>query len=269
MKKIFLTMVLIFIFISTLSYSALADKLKGLSPQQIESKMKELLVIGKTDDNEEILREYIDFLGSYEIPKGYDSVIEKTNDVVEKELGNEFKKLQKIGFCITYIGEGNSMIQINYKTLIERYNKYLSKDYLIYLKILSYDVAEMDAGIVISIDDLFERIITIENFLKDASDKYSAEKESLEGEKEYLKILYFLGLENTRVFERPENKIEDFNIIKSFQKNIKKYSDTSETAKLLKEYYSLLQKSRYYKTKEISKFLEKNRIGFEFRKIEE
>lgn len=258
-----------FIIISALSYSVLADKLKGLSPQQIESKMKELLIVGKTDENEEILDEYIDFLENYKLPKGYDSVIEKTDDVVEKELGNEFKKLQKLGFCITYIGEGNSMIQINYKTLIERYNKYLSKDYLMYLKILSYGVAEMDAGIVISPDELFERIITIEKFQKNASDKYSVEKESLEEEKEYLKILYFLGLENTRVFERPQNIIEDFNIIKSFQKNIKKYSDTSETAKLLKEYYSLLQKSRYYKTKEISKFLEKNRIGFEFRKIEE
>lgn len=157
---------LMFGIISTLSYSALADKLKGLSPQQIENKMKELLILGKTDENEEVLDEYIEFLINYKLPKGYDSVIEKMDDVVEKELGNEFKKLQKLGFCITYIGEGNSMIEINYKALIERYNKYLSKDYLMYLEILSYGAAEMDAGIVIPIDELFERIITIEKFQK-------------------------------------------------------------------------------------------------------
>ena len=261
-------MVLIFIFISTLSYSALADKLKGLSPQQIESKMKELLVIGKTDDNEEILREYIDFLGSYEIPEKYiekdllGSCRYKENDKNYPKANETFNSL---GYKVEV--EDEEYITIDYNKLIKKYNRYVSNKFLDYLVIMSADTMYGDAEIIVEYDYIFKYIVKCDEFLIDADIKYKNEVNKIEQFRRILIIMYFIGLDNKPVFELEINKITDKKIIKSYKNSIKNYGMT-KTGKLLQEYYNILIKSRFCYTKEVKYFLEKNKIGFQFEEFE-
>lgn len=269
MKKTFIFVILMFGIISTLSYSTIADKLKGLSPQQIENKMKELLVEGKTDENEEILREYIEFLCNYEIPDKY---IEKNliGSYKYKENDKNFPKANRTFNSLGYKLEvdDEEYIAIDYNKLIKKYGEYVSKKFLDYLVIMATDKMYGDAEIIVEYDDIFKYILKCDEFLIDTDIKYKEEADKIEQFRRFLIIMYFIGLNNTPVFEWETKKITDEKIIKSYKNSIKNYGET-KTGKMVQEYYNLLIKSRFYETKEVKLFLDKNKIGFEFEETEE
>lgn len=257
-----------FIIISTLSYSVLADKLKDLSPQQIESKMKELLIIGKTDENEKILREYIEFLEEYSCNnKQFEQDIYTARLESEKEFKKYYPKCYENFKYLEYRfqkqdGEFIDVV-INYNKLIKNYKKYISKTYCDYLDYMTRERVVSESCMMQSYDYVFEYIVKGDTFLDESNNKYKKEKEEVQDTQKLLTLIYFLGPWDEPIFEIGKNKIEDKEIIEGFKRNIKKYGDT-KTGKLLKEYYELLKKNRFYKTKEVKEFLSRNKIGFEF-----
>ncbi|MES2485655.1 MAG: hypothetical protein V4581_06865 [Bacteroidota bacterium] len=170
-------------------------------------------------------------------------------DVVKKKE----KKLTDAGLQFWIIGEGYVEITTLPDFYLNIFKDYVTPDYKKYLEITANedkDLYTADAGIIIPLKDLANRIFSWEKFI-DTYPESNLIAKAKELYKEY-QYGYLLGMDNTRVMDRetleiyPENKVE-------FNRFIAKYPN-SPTAKLVKivlnhtgsmdELYALIKKEQ-------------------------
>ena len=189
-----------------------------------------------------------------------DTMLDKS--VREKSFSeNEMKQinenfLNKYGLELYHAGEGTFAVRTYSNFYYDIFKDYLSDDYKEYLKIIVRESEEpfaSDGGVIILIDELGDRIIVWENFIKkypylDKKLKNLINKELLE-----YRNAYILGLDNTPTMD--DGKILNENNIE-FNRFIKKYpnSPTTEIIKYLQKSYQNkdIQNVIYKKIQKIS-----------------
>ena len=189
-----------------------------------------------------------------------DTMLDKS--VREKSFSeNEMKQinenfLNKYGLKLYHAGEGTFAVRTYSNFYYDIFKDYLSDDYKEYLKIVVKESEEpfaSDGGVIIPIDELGDRIIVWENFMKkypnlDKKLKNLINKELLE-----YRNAYILGLDNTPTMD--VGKILNENNIE-FNRFIKKYpnSPTTEIIKYLQKSYQNkdIQNVIYKKIQKIS-----------------
>lgn len=188
-------------------------------------------IIGQLNDaNANILDEYYQF---------YD---QKTARIVLSDaVKTKVKSFTKANVEIWEIGEGMAEIRTVPNFYLDIFKNNLPEDYVAYLKLEAFDNTTLyaaDAGFVISLKEVGDRVINWENFLT----KYPESKlypEAKEAYKDYL-TNFLYGLDNTGNFEYetmviyPESK-------KEFEEFMAKYPN-STAAKMTKVFTDALDK---------------------------
>ena len=189
-----------------------------------------------------------------------DTMLDKS--VREKSFSeNEMKQinenfLNKYGLELYHAGEGTFSVRTYSNFYYDIFKDYLSDDYKEYLKIVVKESEEpfaSDGGVIIPIDELGDRIIVWENFMKKYSNLDKKLKNLINKELLEYRKAYILGLDNTPTMD--DGKIFNENNIE-FNRFIKKYpnSPTTEIIKYLQKSYQNkdIQNVIYKKIQKIS-----------------
>ncbi len=173
----------------------------------------------------------------------YTLLIKNYKDAGNQELSNYLKSLYDRNLNLTY-SNGYFYFTVNYNKLLT-YEKYLSDDMVNYLKYSDNEIrkpAVVNSRIVISLDDLVNRILSAEHYIQLSENK--------ELNKEFAKMLVFhfenlmLGVGDTPVFNSDTNTLND-----DFLKSYKYYISKNGVFKSdLQKYIDTLDKNKYVKS---------------------
>lgn len=156
--------------------------------------------------------------------------------------------------------EGNIYICIDYVYIFNKIKDKISlptEQYLIQLQSESEELYTSDAGIIVPIETIANRIIFWENFIKD-NKEFIYINEATKLFTEYKKA-FFYGSENTPAFNI-ETKALNQEFKEGYNFIIENYSK-SEIGKSTKEYFDILEKNNFTKCEESISFLAKKIIG--------
>ncbi len=173
----------------------------------------------------------------------YTLLIKNYKDADNQDLSSYLKSLYDRNLNLTY-SNGYFFFTVNYNKLLT-YEKYLSDDMVNYLKYSDNEIrkpAVINSKIVISLDDLVNRILSAEHYIKLSDNK--------ELNKEFAKMLVFhfenlmLGVGDTPVFNSDTNTLND-----DFLKSYKYYISKNGVFKSdLQKYIDALDKNKYVKS---------------------
>lgn len=185
--------------------------------------------------------------------ENYGGMVGENLEEKDKEI---IKKIAQADLEIRYEGEGMAGLYFKPFFLIHLFNDYITddyKDYYTQMAIEDTSLYSSDGGILISWDDLGERIIKWDNFIS----KYE-KSELLENAKSMHKGYiydYSIGMDNTPVFGFEGTISDEF--LNSYKKIMAKYPD-SKTADYLKNYIQLIEKNKGVFSDEIQNWVTKN-----------
>lgn len=152
--------------------------------------------------------------------------------------------------------EGMYYLEVDYSSLKAVFAGNTSEEISSYLDIMAEEsnkhFAE-DAALLISYDQLAERVARNESFIKNYGSSKFADKVK-ELHKYYLSA-YLLGLNNTPAFSMKDNILEK-DVLDSYKASIAKYPGTSLSG-ILSEYMKLLEKDNYKRTQAILDYVSK------------
>jgi hypothetical protein len=168
--------------------------------------------------------------------------LDKIYDTEDAELKKLLTETKDMGYKVE-TAEGMFFPIMNYEYM-KKFSPYASDDMKAYIDIMAVEtnkVPAKDAALVIGWDEVIQRAMTQENFIK----KYgsSARIESMrELQKKYLTFMLF-GLNNTPLFSY-DTKTMDPEAKETYTEAVKDNAD-SELMQLLGEYMEILEKSNY------------------------
>ena len=177
--------------------------------------------------------------------------LDKIDDIQDAELKNLLAETRDMGYKVE-TAEGMYFPIMNYEYL-KKYSPYASADIKDYIDIMAVEtnkVPAKDAALTIGWDEVIERALAQESFIK----KYgsSAKVESMkELQKRYLTFMLY-GLNNTPLFSY-DTKMMDSEAKTAYKKAVKDNGD-SELMQMLGKYMEILEKSNYKFTDEVDKF---------------
>jgi hypothetical protein len=217
-------------------------KIKNQKPEEVnhlfdlfrkktEAKLQEL-----NASEEKLLDDYNSF---------YD---EKTTQIIiPKNLKSKFDDFAKAGLVVRGIGEGYNEIQLKPSYYSQLVQNNATPDYVAYLKLEAKDNAVLysaDAGLVISFQELSERVLYWENFLVQypKSKLYNKAKESYG----YYLTDYLFGMDNTPTFDDEKSSFYPENIAEF--KRFTQANPSSASTKLI-----TIMLDNFEKTKDIDK----------------
>ncbi|HYF83677.1 MAG TPA: hypothetical protein VEB00_11695 [Clostridia bacterium] len=186
---------------------------------------------------------------------GFD--LNKIDDIQDAELKNLLIETRDMGYKVE-TSEGMYYPIMNYEYL-KKYSIYALEDIMEYIDIMAVEtnkVPAKDAALVIGWDEVIERALAQESFIK----KYgsSAKIESMkELQKRYVTFMLY-GLNNTPLFSYDTNTMEP-EAKETYAKAVKD-NGNSELMQMLGKYMELLEKSKYKFSEEIDTF-RKNAVG--------
>ncbi|MBF8982863.1 hypothetical protein IZY60_04875 [Lutibacter sp. B2] len=148
--------------------------------------------------------------------------------------------------------EGDYYPIINYEVL-KKYKSYLSDDIKEYIDLMaeeSNQVMSDDAGLMISLDELGNRVITVEKHLE----KYPDSRTKKQASTLYLNYFqaYIWGLPNTPLWDTETKKISD-EALSSYKKIVAENKE-SKSAKALKDYIKAIEANNMKETDQINQF---------------
>lgn len=180
---------------------------------------------------------------------GFD--LSKIDDIQDAALKSLLIETRDMGYKVE-TAEGMYFPIMNYEYL-KKYSPYAQEDIKTYIDIMAVEtnkVPAKDAALIISWDEVIERALAQESFIKQYGS--SAEVENMkELQKKYL-IFILYGLNNTPLFSYDTNTI-DPQAKEVYVKAVKNNGD-SELMQLLGKYMEVLEKSKYKLSDEIEKF---------------
>ena len=211
------------------------------------------------EDNKDIL--YKIELESEKLLDGiYHGTVEE--QFTEKDWNDTNKILNKYDLELWDIGEGIVIIRELPHLYYDVFKDYVTDDYKEYLKIWAKDDEELyqaDAGLMISFEELGERIITWENFLNKFPN--STLKQRVIDLLNSYREDYILGMDNTPTIDGGYDNIPitiDEDVKKEYDRFIKKYPN-SPTVELIKYFIENYKNENIYE-------LIKNKIFQKFEK---
>lgn len=232
------------------------ERLKAADdPLVIKPIMEEIIKTESKETNDAVLSAYLRYLRAYQfigmmpyfkefqkLEPFFDKGTQKlsSESITNASLKDLYNRFTSMGYKFIQL-EGSVDTMINYH-FVENYSTHLSPDLIAYGKFKSLDSDQVwasDAGIVISIEELGDRIATAEAFLKTYPD--SREKSDVMKDLNNYLHGYFGGLPNTPVVTT-EGYDEFF--IKAYENFLKIHPDTA-TAKVLQTYYDELKASNF------------------------
>ena len=178
----------------------------------------------------------------------------------EKDWNDTNKILNKYDLELWNIGEGMVTIRELPHLYYDLFKDYVTDDYKEYLKIWAKDNEELyqaDAGLMISFEELGERIITWENFLNKFPN--STLKQRVNDLLNSYREDYILGMDNTPTIDGGYDNIPitiDEDVKKEYDRFIKKYPN-SPTVELIKYFIENYKNENIYeliKSKIFEKF---------------
>ncbi|MFT9496730.1 hypothetical protein [Anaerosolibacter sp.] len=180
---------------------------------------------------------------------GFD--ITKFEDIQDEELKGLLMETKDTGYKVE-TAEGTFFPIINYE-FYKKFSGYVSediKDYIDIMAVESNNVPAKDAALVIGWDEIIERALTQEKFIK----KYESAEKTGEVEKLYEKYVVFMlyGANNTPLFSY-ETKVMVPDAKAAYENALKNEGD-SETMKMLGNYMDVLDKTDYKVSDEAEKF---------------
>lgn len=165
--------------------------------------------------------------------------IEKLEEIQNENLKELLEKLE-IGKYKLITLEGAFYPIIDYEAL-KKYNKYLddeTKDYLDIKALESNEPSIIDAGIYISLDELANRLIMVENYIKKYPESIKNE-ELLRIYSSYLK-LYLNGSDNSPIYNYEDNIILE-DVLNSYKRTAK--NQDSITGEIVGRYIEIIQEN--------------------------
>jgi hypothetical protein len=192
----------------------------------------------------------LDFLNNPDIPKK-DPQIQELTDLVYRN-GMKFE-----------MSEGTVYISDQPDFLHKNFGSYLSEAFQEYLAILKEEDAETyvdDACLLISFDDLGNRIIAWEDFME----RYPEFEYSDSIQKRYslyLKI-FLRGLENSPIFSYPDYLLEP-EIKKAYENFIQKNGDR-ESGRLVKDFFESLESEDFKKNDKVPQFYKDHHLEWSY-----
>lgn len=173
----------------------------------------------------------------------------RIGEINDKDLVMLLKEIINGGYIITNV-EGSFMPVQDY-TVLEKYNNYLPEDIRDYIDIMadeSRQFKELGTGAIISWSDMEDNVIKVEQYMS----KYPNSLKEYEVSKQYMNYLrmYLFGFDSA--FDYETNKIDD-ELLKSYR-NFVSNNENSETAKMIEDYVSILEKNDYMMCEEVDSF---------------
>ena len=284
MKKIGIIILLVFSFLSLTNCNK--DKKEEKKNERISFSDKSYKLFEKFANNKKEVMEKLKTLNKEEANKLYEQYVTDNNiilgeiDEVTTEFldgiynsseGKEFteedwndtnKVLNKYDLELWDIGEGMVTIRELPHLYYDVFKEYVTDDYKEYLKIWAKDDEELyqaDAGLMISFEELGERIITWENFLNKFPN--STLKQRVIDLLNSYREDYILGMDNTPTIDGGYDNIPitiDEDVKKEYDRFIKKYPN-SPTVELIKYFIENYKNENIYE-------LIKNKIFQKFEK---
>lgn len=173
----------------------------------------------------------------------------KSEKMENAEVKALLKETEELGYKVE-TAEGLFFPIIDYG-FYEKYSANVTKDMKDYISIMAMEsekVPAKDAALVISWDEIFERLLNQEKFLDVHKDSVRFE-EIKELYKKYVTYAIY-GLNNTPLFDYEDNKMDD-EAKAAYEKVIAKDSQFSQT---MKEYYELIKNNGYKLTEEVKNY---------------
>lgn len=180
---------------------------------------------------------------------GFD--VTKFEDIQDEELKDLLMDTKDTGYKVE-TAEGTFFPIINYE-FYKKYSGYVSediKDYIDIMAVESNNVPAKDAALVIGWDEIIERALTQEKFIKKHENSAKAEEVEQLQKKYYAFMMY--GANNTPLFSY-ETKVMVTDAKAAYTNALKNEGD-SETMKMLGIYMDVLDKTDYKLSDEAEKF---------------
>ncbi len=284
MKKIGIIILLVFSFLSLTNCNK--DKKEEKKNERISFSDKSYKLFEKFANNKKEVMEKLKTLNKEEANKLYEQYVTDNNIILgeidevttefldgiynssegkeftEEDWNNTNKTLNKYDLELWDIGEGIVTIRELPHLYYDVFKDYVTEDYKEYLKIWAKDDEELyqaDAGLMISFEELGERIITWENFLNKFPN--STLKQRVIDLLNSYREDYILGMDNTPTIDGGYDNIPitiDEDVKKEYDRFIKKYPN-SPTVELIKYFIENYKNENIYE-------LIKNKIFQKFEK---
>jgi len=163
------------------------------------------------------------------------------------------------GFTLAW-SEGSAFVEINTRYLLTAFGPYLSYPMLKFLVLQQNDEEQKftkDAALLISWDELSERIATWETFITE-NPNFLALDEAKDQYTIYLDI-YLTGIDNSPLFSF-ESKTLDNAVKQSYLNFIKQHPET-RSAQIVKGFLEVLRRNNYMDNRAVQEYLKKTKIG--------
>lgn len=200
--------------------------------------------------NEDFFKENTQELLNQYFLDGFD--IQKLDAIKEDSLKSFLKELLDGGYKILPV-EGSYMTIVDFE-ILKKYNDYISpelKEYIALMAEQSNNPAAMDAGLLISWDELAKRAAATESYLKLYPD--SPRKDNIDNLYKGYLVVYLSGMDNTPAFDmQTQILLED--VKKSYENTITQYKG-SQFAKIVDDYMKLLEKEGFMNTENVMNFV--------------
>lgn len=192
----------------------------------------------------------------------YSNLVDKIENNISDNEVKSFKKC--LDYCGLQLISGEGMLYItetNYY-LYKLFKGKVSYQLDQYLSMRSLELRQGfadDAALMISYEELYERIISNEDFLTKYPD-FFLKKEIEENQKLYLSTL-LTGIENTPVFDYDNQVL--LPEIKSLYEAIIAKNEYRKSTGIITNYYNLLKENEFKQTETIDKFMKENNLYYD------
>lgn len=157
--------------------------------------------------------------------------------------------------CDLVWSEGTVFVDAQSKDLNDNFSDMMSPDFNKYLKIRSIEESEgfsNDAGLLISWDNLSDRIATWEAFASE-NPSFFLIPEVKFWHNMYLNT-YLTGMDNSRIYSFETDTLE-LGVYSSYKRFLQMYPQT-KSASLIKGYIDVLKRNNFKQTKEVDEYLQ-------------
>ncbi len=206
----------------------LNNNMKDVNKSTADKMLYESLKVNKAYINEITASDLYELLET-KYPDGVVDKIKQLNSlegITDIEVIDMMMKYKNIGYKL-YTAEATIWADVNYKFYIDNYGKYLSQeanDYLAIKENAATNYVVSDAEITVSFDELSNRIVDIEKFIKSyPNSNYFEEMNNLY--KIYLEF-YLFGSDNTITYDRSTKVMRD-DVLESYNTTLNKYPNTN------------------------------------------
>ncbi|MDP4207834.1 MAG: hypothetical protein Q8928_03360 [Bacteroidota bacterium] len=187
----------------------------------------------------------------------YSGVLKKIEKDINDSETKDFKKCLDVCGLTLLMSEGTYYVDVKYDYFYNLFKGKVSPALDVFLKIRSKEMKQgysEDAGLLISFEELYDRVTTWEDF----NIKYPDFFLNGESESYYISYLstFLTGMDNSRTFDLDNEKL--LPELKKLYEKIIERKDARKSSKIISDYYDLLKNNDFKQPDNLSKFLKDN-----------